>query len=367
MADLQLLHLVARTASGARPFHERFACADLWSRITRSFDVVACVLMPDHVHLLAHIEPDIALRAFARVLSAFRLRMQATMHPDLAFDWERLPQPEKVQDDKRHIARTLRYIHLNPTRDALCNDPLEWEWSTHRDWVGAVARPGVDRARWARAMGRRLPSCIEWLHEYVTSDASVRIAGALADCTPWLRAREKEASLEAIASAVSRVLRSARSAPHEFDAAERRLFLLSATRWTRYRAPELARYIGCHRSNALKMARCEETVMDGIVARCEGAPVERIVDRNVAIGGIADRTSVARRSSRAEAARKSRARRAAASGAETRIRRSPLTADELHAMALTLADRRLSVTPLCSDAAAEPADRSLSGRTALRA
>lgn len=401
MVDLQLLHLVARTAGGARPFHARTACADLWNRITRSFDVVACVLMPDHVHLLAHIDADTALRAFARVLSAFRLRTQTT-RPDLAFDWERLPQPEKVQNDTRHIARTLRYIHLNPTRDALCSDPLEWEWSTHRDWVGAIARPGVDRVRWARAMGRRLPSCIDWLHDYVTSDPSVPIARPLVDRTPWLRPHEKDASLEAIASAVPRVLRSGCSAPHEFGAVERRLFLLSAARWTRYRATELARYVGCHRSSALRMVRCEAAVIERIMSGADAidrtvrgnaiAPTVRrkdtiertarkdAIDRTApgkhaigwtvrggdAIGQTMDRANIARRRFRAEAARNSRAERLRASGVEPRIRRIPLTADELHAMASMLADPRLSVMPLSADAA-EPDPRTFRGRAALRA
>ncbi|MCD6681131.1 MAG: hypothetical protein LT102_10825 [Burkholderiaceae bacterium] len=310
MPDLPLLHLVARTASHARPFDRRFACADLWAGITRSFDLVACVLMPDHVHVLAPIEHEVALRTFARVLSAFRHRMQARTHGALAFDWEPLPPPEKVQRDKRHIARTVRYIHLNPTRDSLCSDPLEWEWSTHRDWIGAVARPNVDRTRWARAMGRRMPSCAEWLHEYVSSDPSVSHAGRVADSAAWLRAGEKDASLGAIASAVLRALRSPCGGTHEFGAAERRLFPLSASRWTRYCAAELARYVGCHPTAARKMIRCAE-----------------------AAGAAADRHGVENCDVNDQ-------------GVEARVRRLPLTREELQAMALILADSRLSAMSL---------------------
>ncbi len=64
--------------------------------------------MPDHVHLLAQIDNETALRKFGRVLSAFRLAMRATAMPDLAFEWEPFPPPEKVQRDRRHIARTIR-------------------------------------------------------------------------------------------------------------------------------------------------------------------------------------------------------------------------------------------------------------------
>lgn len=254
----QLLHLVARAAAGAQPLRHRRACATLWTRLARNFDIVACVLMPNHVHVLASIDPDIALRTFARVLSAFRSRMSEAPEPASPFDWEPLPVPEKVQRDKRHIARTVRYIHLNPVRDGLCADPLDWEWSTHRDWTDAVARPCVDRMRWARAMGRREESCPAWLHEYVSADSSVRRPRPLGDPAPFLREPPKDASLDALTIAVSRVLRSRCSAPDEFGAAERALFLLSAARWTHYCPAELARHIDLHPTNARRVIRRDE-------------------------------------------------------------------------------------------------------------
>ncbi|MCZ2099661.1 MAG: hypothetical protein LC121_26045 [Anaerolineae bacterium] len=301
MADPELLHLVARAAAGARPFEHRFACADLWARLGRTFDLVACVLMPNHVHVLAQFERGVATKTFARVLSAFRLRMRARRTTPIEFEWEPLPGPEKVQRDKRHIARAVRYIHLNPSRDDLCANPLEWEWSTHRDWVGAVARPCVDRSRWARALGCHPRSCAEWLHQYVSTDASVRDAGPLADPRPFLADEPKDASIGALATAVALVLRSATVAPAEFGPAERRLFLLSAARWTRYRAPELARHVRRHRTNAWRVMRA-------------------------AVG--------------------ERAKAPAANDAPVLPERSDvLSAAELHAMALVLADRRLSTSP----------------------
>ncbi len=255
MANPELLHFVARAAAGARPFEHRIACVDLWVRLGRAFDLVACVLMPNHDHVLAQLERDTATRTSARVLSAFRRRMLALRTVPIEFEWEPLPRPEKVQNDKRHIARTVRYIHLNPTRDDLCSDPLEWEWSTHRDWVGAVGHPCVDRPRWARAMGCRPRSYAEWLHEYVSRDVSVRDASPLADARPFLAAESKDASIDALATAVPRVLRSAGMIPSEFSPAERRLFLLSAARWTRYRPPELARHLCRHRTNAWRGMR----------------------------------------------------------------------------------------------------------------
>ncbi len=318
MPDPQLLHLVARTVAGARPFDDRRACAALWSRLARNFDVVALTLMPDHVHLLAQIDQHAALRSFAQVLSAFRTKMCATAIPELSFEWEPLPLPEKVQRDRRHIARTIRYIHLNPTRDALCSDPLEWEWSTHRDWLGAVARPCVDRARWARAMGRRLPSCIAWLHEYVSSDPSVSNRRPAPDPGAYLRSVTKDASIDQLSRAVPGALRSRCRLPSEFGAAERRLFLLAAARWTRYSGSELARHLGCHPTSAQRAIQRQR-----VQKQAHGARAEVVVDEP-------DNGAVAHAASTAEKTTNAR-------------RRQPdvLTQEESHAIALILADPRL--------------------------
>lgn len=333
MADPEILHLVARAAAGARPFEQRRACADLWAHLARSFDMVACVLMPNHVHVLAQLERDVATRAFARVLAAFRLRTRTRVTAPVEFEWEPIPRPEKVQRDKRHIARTVRYIHLNPTRDGLCDDPVEWEWSTHRDWLGAVARPCVDRSRWARAMGRRPSSCPEWLHEYVSSDASVRGASPLADPHRFLAEQSEDVSIDSLARATACVLRSGCTALAEFGPAERRLFLLSAARWTHYRPPELARHVYRHRTNVWKMMRIAEE--RAAAAKAHGSAVP---------------SAEVRSSSETEAR----------SLSKTEVRSlnlgqvHSLHAAELTAMALVLADRRLWTTQL-RGAVPEPA------------
>lgn len=246
-SGFELLHLVARAADGARPLAARRACADLWSRLVAHFDVIACTLMPDHVHLFARVAPERALRTFAQILSAFRARaIRDRGYGVDAFEWEPLPAPGRVRRDSRHIARTIRYIHLNPCRDALCDDPFEWEWSTHRDWTGAVASSCVDVRRWGRVLGRA-PSAVEsWLHEYACADPSVKRYRPLADPRRYLAVSPPDASLSMLADSVTRALRSPRSAPATFELAERRLYLLSAAKWTRYRAIELARAIGSH-------------------------------------------------------------------------------------------------------------------------
>lgn len=324
----ELLHLVARAADGARPLRTRVACCDLWHRLGARFDVVACVLMPDHVHLLARIDGSVARRAFAQVLSSFRMRAIATREHDCTgFAWEPLPQPQKVQRDPRHLARTVRYIHLNPVRDGLCDDPLEWEWSTHRDWMGAVAYPCVDLVRWGRALRRPAATRAEWLHDYVCSDGSVRRPRALADSRSWLAPERSDASLAVLTAAVPRVLRRRGTAATELDVAGRRLFVLAAGRWTRYSAAELARWIERDPTGVRRLLKAGE------VKGGEGVGCESDATKN----GCMDSKSALEVESSSAALRENRGRFVIS----RRRRAGPMSVDELRAMALTLADARL--------------------------
>ncbi len=219
--------------------------------------MIACTLMPNHVHLLVEIEAGQALPRFARVLSAFRRREARNdgAADAASYEWEPLPPAEKVQRDRRHLARTIRYVHLNPCRDALCRDPLEWEWSTHRDWTGTVARSAVDVRRWARLLGWSSTNCAARMHAYVASDSTVPSGSILPDPRSLLAGAVRDVALIDIETSVPIVLRSARRESDGFGLSERRVSLAAAARWTKYRAPELARWLGCDATTARRRMR----------------------------------------------------------------------------------------------------------------
>ena len=145
----------------------------LWQRLRDMFpDVLAAVLMPDHLHLL--------LRALAeRVRERLRDLVRALRRRDdesAEILWLPIEMPTLVVNTK-HASRQTRYLHLNPSRDGLVDDPLSWPWSTHRDAIGAVADPWVTPERLARALGRALHRFEGWLHQYVSADPTVAVAG----------------------------------------------------------------------------------------------------------------------------------------------------------------------------------------------
>ena len=164
-----LWHLVARSAIGAWPLSSADACDRLWSALRRRFPhAVAAALMPNHVHLLVEADdPEEARRAFAQCLAGLSRHLGGPV-------WQRVPAPEPVRDGK-HLARQIRYLHLNPCRDGLVYDPLCWRWSTHRGAVGVELDPWVSPLDMAALLRRR--DIERWLHDYVSSDPSVNTAG----------------------------------------------------------------------------------------------------------------------------------------------------------------------------------------------
>jgi hypothetical protein len=146
----------------------------LWRKLRELSPLaLAVVLMPTHLHLLV---PDrsLSLDRFRRLLVAFGARFR------LHSPW--LPiGPPRSYPTRDKVLRQIRYIHLNPCRPSrigtadvrLVADPLLWEWSTHRDLVGAVADPWVTPAR----LGPLARPDAGWWHGYVSSDPSVHVQG----------------------------------------------------------------------------------------------------------------------------------------------------------------------------------------------
>jgi hypothetical protein len=118
-------HLIATTRFGARLLAPAWA-RWLWDRLrTNVPEALSCVLMPDHVHLVA---PPGARDRFRRVLAAFTARF------GVRFDI----LPDGLANSADIAFRMVRYGFSNPVRAGLVDDPWAWPWSTLRDLVGAV-------------------------------------------------------------------------------------------------------------------------------------------------------------------------------------------------------------------------------------
>jgi hypothetical protein len=124
-------------------------------------------------------DPAAAHEGFRRLLAAFTRSFEM---PTL---WKRVPDPEPIPTPDK-LARKIRYVGLNPCRPfhfgsdvhVLARDPLAYEWSAHRDAVGAIIDPWVEAATIAHALRIETHDPVAWLHAYVSSDPHVAVTGS---------------------------------------------------------------------------------------------------------------------------------------------------------------------------------------------
>ncbi|MCB9679696.1 MAG: hypothetical protein H6737_31605 [Alphaproteobacteria bacterium] len=214
-----MFHYAARAASGSVLFHTWQEGVRLYEILGRNVtNPVALCIMPDHVHLQT---PTDDRRSFAVGLAAFaRARNAARGETGPVFEPTEPPVQLATRDK---IRRSERYIHLNPCRAALADDPLAWPLSTYRDAVGLSVTPfrapAPDPHR---------------LHAYTSGDPTVDIRGTLLPVAPL-----GVATLTQIAEACCALYRAPIAALHR-RGPTRALFLRAARVLTDATTTEIA-------------------------------------------------------------------------------------------------------------------------------
>lgn len=130
-------HLAAHAVPGALAFCTWAEALALWRRVVAALSShTALTLMPDHLHALTERDEH---RRLGDALGAYA-RWRNHRHGRRGPLWSRQPPPVLVTSAQK-IRRTERYIHLNPCRAHLVDDPLAWPFSSYRDRVGLAPFP----------------------------------------------------------------------------------------------------------------------------------------------------------------------------------------------------------------------------------
>lgn len=167
------MHVTARTVRPHAPLCEPEHAGWLWEQLRECFPrSLAAVLMPNHPHVLAHVEdPEGDRVRLARVLGHFARRVGVRRGL-----FEPVP-PFQVVEGRDKLWRMCRYLALNPCRADLCDDPLRWLWGTSRDVVGASTDPWVSAMDLACELNRCPDRLATDFHRYVSSDPAVAVCG----------------------------------------------------------------------------------------------------------------------------------------------------------------------------------------------
>ena len=119
------------------------------------FEVVAHVILPDHLHMLWTLpddDSDYPMRwrqiksAFTRAIEKDGIGAQGKSRIAKGEQavWQRRYWEHTIRGE-RDLSAHVEYIHFNPVKHGLCAAPRDWPHSSFHDWV----RRGLYEASWA--------------------------------------------------------------------------------------------------------------------------------------------------------------------------------------------------------------------------
>lgn len=131
------------------------------------FVVVGYVVMPDHIHLLIS-EPErgtpstvmqVVKQRFARRVPNRKRPnpKQASLWSEHALHvWQKRFYDFHVWSERKRVEK-LRYMHRNPVKEGLVQEPEQWVWSSYRSYAYEEAGT-VKINQWPKAELRRRPA-----------------------------------------------------------------------------------------------------------------------------------------------------------------------------------------------------------------
>ena len=100
----------------------------------KRYDVLAYVVMPNHVHILIKVYKNETLATIVKSWKSFSARKIQSILPKLnkpALEpiWQKDYWDRYIRD-KDHFYYAMEYIHKNPTKAGLVKKPEDWTWSS---------------------------------------------------------------------------------------------------------------------------------------------------------------------------------------------------------------------------------------------
>jgi putative transposase len=108
------------------------------ARIKNIF-VMGYVLMPDHIHLIAG--SNEGGKGISRFIHSLKGIIRKRLTGDNKLWQDRFD--DLVLTSEKQFEIKLNYIHTNPVRAGLVDDPAEWRYSSYRDWKNQDGSRGV--------------------------------------------------------------------------------------------------------------------------------------------------------------------------------------------------------------------------------
>jgi putative transposase len=103
-------------------------------RQRKEFELYAYVIMPDHIHVLVRLFPPLMFSAWARRFKSYTTHALGRKSLWQTGSWTKDIESQDI------LTQKLSYIHSNPVRKNLCDDPAAYPWSSAREYYSEEFR-----------------------------------------------------------------------------------------------------------------------------------------------------------------------------------------------------------------------------------
>jgi len=167
-----LYHVITRGNNRRRMFdapadYQKFLSLLALQKIKLPFFLYAYCLMTNHVHLLIERQADTIGRIMHRVLTGYS-RYYNRRYRRVGHLLEGRHKSILCQSE-RYLAELVRYIHLNPVRAGMVREPEEYDYSSHRAYLGLEPAGLVDVDPVLRHFGARKAQAREAFRQFVVA------------------------------------------------------------------------------------------------------------------------------------------------------------------------------------------------------
>jgi putative transposase len=123
-------------------------------RARHQFYIFGYVLMPEHVHLLLSEPKGTKLED---VMRALKTQTSRQLKGERKRFWQVRYHDFNILTHRKFIEK-LRYIHRNPVKRGLVEQPEHWPWSSYRHWLtGGSGRVDIESHwTWSKREARQL-------------------------------------------------------------------------------------------------------------------------------------------------------------------------------------------------------------------
>ena len=146
----EVFHVTARGVRRQATFRDDRDYRLYLDLLAQTWMVLAYCLMPNHIHLVVRLGEPCLSAALQRQQGLYARRFNER-HLLTGHVFEARYHSRRVQDHADLIG-VMRYVALNPVGAGLCDEPLDWTWSSYRAVAGEVHRGSPVHVVEARAV-----------------------------------------------------------------------------------------------------------------------------------------------------------------------------------------------------------------------